>query len=309
MRHINLAVGLFVVTVLATIITSVGYLLKAKGAFDEHYPYDFYTESAQSFEVGMPILFSGFQVGVIDKIALTDKGKVHIDFSVNEKNRRWLTQNSTLTLKKPLIGSPYIELHAQMGAPLLPANSTLPMTVSDDINDIITKLEPTVNRLIAIVKDLHIITQSLANKDGALMKSMNHIEIFSQKLAESDSLLTAMTGTPKTSKAMIDSVMKIKQLVFSAEGTLKNVDQLVKGMQGKVVNPSGQILEKVDLILKDITSKLNRLQGAVDAIGDSDKDIVKMREQILISIERSHRLIDQVDSILNKPKSGSLELP
>lgn len=306
---IKMAVGAFVFATFLVVIGAVFYLLNAKGAFDQRYPFDFYTKSAQSFEVGMPILFSGFQVGVIDKIDLTDEGEVHIIFSVDEHNRRWLTENSELMLKKPLIGSPYVELHADIKSRLLVPGSTLPINISDDINDIINKLEPTVNKLIEVVDNLHKISAGLANEEGQLFNTLSNIETFSGKLAESDSLLTTLTGNQQASRAAVDAVEKIRDLVYASELTLKKVDGLVEGMEGKVVDPSGEILQQVDVILNDITDKLNKLQATVDAVGSSDQDIVKLREQILMSIERSNRLIEQVDSILNEPQSKTLELP
>lgn len=306
---IKIAVGLFVLTTLLVVVGSIFYLLNAKGAFDKRYPFHFYTQSAQSFEVGMPILFSGFRVGVIDNIELTNEGIVHIKFSVDETNRRWLTESSELLLRKPLIGSPYIELNSDIHSALLPQDSVLEIKISDDINDIITKLEPTVNKLIEVVDHMHVITEGLAKQDGQLFATLSNIETFSEKLAESDSLLTTMTGSQKASDAAIQSVLKARDLVYSAEITLKKVDKLVEGMEGKVIDPSSNLLHQVDTILKDINLKLNTLQSTVDAVGSSDKDIIHLREQILMSIERSNRLIDQVDSVLNKPQSETLEMP
>jgi len=138
----RLAVGLFVLILLSAIFTFLYLLLDEKGTFDKRYSYGFNTDSASSFNVGMPLKYSGFNIGVIDKISLQDDGTVHMIFSVDENNRKWVTKESVLMLKKPLIGSPHIELYSAIDNELLDENSDLTMLLSDDINDMVSKLEP-----------------------------------------------------------------------------------------------------------------------------------------------------------------------
>lgn len=305
----KLGVGIFVMVALISIISFSVFLLHEKGAFAKRVPYNFYTESAQSFQIGMPVLFSGFEIGLIDEINLTNDGHVHITFSVTEENQRWITEDSSLMLKKPLIGSPYIEVSSTLGKLPLTANSTLTMTISDDINDIITKLEPTVEKLIAMIDNLYVISNNLANEEGHLFQTLNNIETFSEKLAQSDSLLTSLTGDKRSSEALIASVERIQLIVKDTHTTLKKVDTLVDNMGNKVISPSGAILQRVDIIMRDITDKLDRLDKAVTAIGSSDQDIILLREQIQLGIERSNELLDKVDGLLEEPPSKDIELP
>ena len=89
-NKIKFAVGLF--TIMFFVVTSayVYLLLAEKGLFDKRYNYNFNTQSAKDFSVGMPLKFSGFNIGVIDNISLKDDGTVSIVFSVNEENKKWL---------------------------------------------------------------------------------------------------------------------------------------------------------------------------------------------------------------------------
>jgi len=80
------AVGIFVITLIVVISTFLYLLLEEKGTFDKRYSFNFDTESASSFNVGMPLKYSGFNIGTIDKISLKDDGTVHMVFSVNEDN-------------------------------------------------------------------------------------------------------------------------------------------------------------------------------------------------------------------------------
>jgi ABC-type transporter Mla subunit MlaD len=106
---IKLAVGVFVITLFITIITFLYLVLEDKGTFNKRYNYHFTTDSASFFSVGMPLKFSGFDIGVIDDISLNNDGTVYMTFSVDENNRKWITEGTVLMIIKPLIGSAHMK--------------------------------------------------------------------------------------------------------------------------------------------------------------------------------------------------------
>ena len=131
---------------------------------------------------------------MIDHIELEQDGRVHMIFSVNEKNRRWITHESFLTLKKPLIGSPHIEIHSSLNKIPLEAGSTLKIVISDDINDIVSKLEPLVDKTVNIISSIESITSKVSKDDSDIYEILNNLNNFTKRLAEENSLLTSITG-------------------------------------------------------------------------------------------------------------------
>ena len=51
-----------------------------------------------------------------------------------------------------------------------------------------------------------------------------------------------------------------------------------------------------------IKRKLKNLDGLVNSIGKSDKDIVVLKEQILLGVDKANELIDSVNSLLEDDK-------
>ncbi len=86
-----------------------------KGFFDDHINFFFTTSNASSFFVGMPINFSGFEIGAITHLELTDKGEVKITFRIQERHHKWICEDTLLMLEKPLIGSPTITAITSLG--------------------------------------------------------------------------------------------------------------------------------------------------------------------------------------------------
>ncbi len=118
-NKMNLAVGLFMVSIFLLLSIFIYIVLKEKGTFDTRQTYRFTTQSADYFHVGMPLKFSGFKIGEIDAISLKEDGSVNMNFSVKRENTKWLNEGSMLMLMKPLIGSAHIELFASLDTPPL----------------------------------------------------------------------------------------------------------------------------------------------------------------------------------------------
>ena len=284
----KLSVGLFVLTFFLAFSTFSYFLLEEKGTFDKRYSFHFNTLSANSFSIGMPLKLSGFNIGVIDDIALKDDGTVHMTFSVNEENRKWISKDSVLIVKKPLIGSPHIEVYSAIGNKPLKAGSTLMILISDDINDIITKLEPAVNSIISIISS---------------------VEKLSMKLANDDSLLTSMTGDKESTLNIIDALNSTADIMKEIHLISKDVSKVTKSLDKDIINPSSSAIKALDIIMKDVQQKLKALDGTVKSIGSFDNELIELKEQLRLGIKKSDNIMDKIDSIISDEQNSEVSLP
>lgn len=301
-NKMKLSVGAFVLLLIATIFASLFYLLKEKGTFEKRYSYHFNTDSAASFNVGMPLKLSGFNIGIIDDIQLNDNGTVFMTFSVDSKNRKWISQGSVLMIKKPLIGSPYIEFYSAIGNEVLDEGSSLTILMSDDINDMISKLEPVVNKIINIINSVDKITSDIAKDDSAFMMSIKNIERFSSNLAQSDSLLTTVTGDKNSTKSFVSS------LNYTAE-ILKELHAVVQKLDNDIVAPASLGIKELNEIMLDVKKKLQTLDKTINAIGGYDNDLVELREQISSGVQKSNQIIEKMDYIIQNEQKREVMLP
>ncbi|WP_345993198.1 hypothetical protein [Sulfurimonas sp. HSL-1716] len=307
--RMKLAVGVFVI-VLTSVLTIFFYLiLKEKGAFEKRYSYNFYAASAAPFKVGMPLSYSGFDIGTIDDIRLTDDGNVHLVFSVSKENSKWVCKYSVLLLVKPLIGSPHIEILTTVGNTPLKPNTTLELLESDDINDMITKLQPAITKMIKIIDNIETITSRLSSDKGELAHSMKNIDTITTRIANNKSLLTSITGDQNSTDALVSSLNETQKTMQQIHDISVKLDKIMGGLNENLVKPSNEALQNINLIMKDIQQKLKTLNGTVKAVGGYDKDLTTIKEQIMTGIDKTNKVMEKVDALLQDDKKSKVVLP
>jgi len=301
-NKMKIAVGFFVIILILSLGIFSYLLLDAKGAFKKRYQYYFITDSAASFSIGMPVKFSGFAIGSIDDIKLLNDGKVKISLLITEENRKWINKYTYLLLKKPLIGSPHVEVLASSGNGYLKPNSKLPIIVTDDINDLVTKFEPVVDRLLNIIKNIEIFTNDMVKKDSNINKTLKNVEVITNKLAKSDSLLTSITGDEKSTKSLINSLNEIDKI-------LKDISNITSSLHKDIVKPTSNSIKELHSILQDVNNKLKELDPAIKSIGNSGDDIEKLKESINLTIEKTNDIMEKLDAVLEDKSVDKVELP
>ncbi len=315
----KLAVGIFVIVLFISLGWFGYFLLESKGAFEKRYTYYLTTNSAEAITIGMPLKFSGFKIGQVDDIKLKDSGDVDIYFSVNKQNRKWINIYTYLLIKKPLIGSPYIEVLATSGNKLLPEKSKLPVVMTDDINDMITKLEPAVDRILKIIKNIETITTTLSdknsslfrtfdnldkltNQDSHLAKSLKNLNDITYKISTNDSLITTLTGDKNSTKALNDSIKQLKSI-------LDDIKDTTKTLHSDIIKPTSSSLNELSNIFKDINKKLKELDPLIKEVGDSKTDIKGLKESLKSITQKTDELLQKIDAILIDKEKDKVVLP
>lgn len=308
-NKMKLAVGIFVIALFITVATFLYLVLENKGTFNKRYNYHFTTDSATFFSIGMPLKFSGFNIGVIDDISLNDDGTVFMTFSVDEHNRRWMTEGTVLMTIKPLIGSAYIEVYSAIDNEILVADTELMMLQNNDINDMISKLEPAIDKIISIINNIDSITSDIAKDDSNLKQTMLNIKIFTDKLSSSDSLLSSITGDKESTQSLVASLNKTTEIMQELHTISKNISKSTSSIDADIMSPASSAIKELDAIMKDVKQKLDALDGTVKAVGTYDKDLVQLKEQISVSVQKSNQIMDKVDALMQDETKSEVELP
>lgn len=299
-NRIKLGVGIFILLFFLNVGVVVYYILSEKGIFDERYNYTFSTYSADPFTIGMPVKISGFKIGYIEKIRLMDDGSVKVTFSVNRDNRKWIMKGSIIIIRKPLLGSPQILLYPAVDNPVLADGSKIEVYESNDINDVIYKLKPIVEKMENIVNSVDKITSYLARDDSELVKIVKNLEEFSRTLAKNKSILTTVTGDQKATDSLIETINTLPVLV-------ENINKLSADMNDDIVPEITKFLKELGVIAQDVRSKLQRLDGVVDSVGSYESDIIGLKDDIKTGITKSNEILEKVDTLL--PGENDTEVP
>jgi len=274
-------VGLFVVITSVLIIASIGYLAYSKGFFTREYIFTLSSKTGEDLSEGMPVLFSGFKIGKVEKLELNDQGLLLIKIRIPEPHAKWIRSNSTFSLYKPLIGSSRLIVTTEnLDSPTLSPKTIPEITIIDDINETIKKVQPT------LVKMDNVVT---------------NIEKITTKLAEKNSLIEMAVGTPESAKSVNESLKKIKDI-------LVKTDEQIYGDDGT--------LPLIRKILKDIIVKLQKLNAAIDNVvkmsadaSDSTKDLKLLRAEIDSTVTSIGKLVNDLDKIIPSKKEPEIKLP
>ena len=301
----KLYVGIFVTLLIISVVGLFYFIMDKKGYFEDYATFYFKTNNASAFFVGMPVNYSGFEIGTITKLELTAMGEVKVALKVKERDHKWICTDTFLMLEKPLIGAATIAVKTSMGKPKLNNGSELKMITRDDINDIIVNIQPTLNELQQVIHSVNTIT----SKEGALQRSIENIERFTAKLAADQPLLTTVTGDPEATKSLNTSLRQSTKVLDDVHALSSEVDRLLKSLQAQVVAPTGESIKVTNEILIDIKKKLTTLDNVVATLGSSDKELVLLKKDLHINLDKTHHLLEKVDAVLSDKYDSKVVLP
>ncbi len=279
----NLKVGLFV-AITTTLI--IGFLLVGaykKGFFEMEESFTLASKTGEGIKEGMPVIFSGFNIGRVVSSDLDDKGVVLVKIIVLKRHTKWIRSDSRFTLEKPLFAAPRIVISTDnMQSPLLSSKNVPTLTEVSDINELIKKGQPILDQVKRIVEHVEIVTKNLADPRGDVNKILGNTQKLTNKLNGIMSKLDSIAG-------------KTDEQLYGNNGALP----LIRG------------------ILKDILLKLRKLDATVDNINkistnasDSTKDLKYLRGELDNTVNSISELVAKLDKILSSfKKDPEFELP
>lgn len=232
-------VGLFIICTAAIILLALLYLAKEKGFFATIHTFTLSSKTGEGFTEGMPVVFSGFNIGKVHALELNDKGIVLIKIKISDKHVKWIRADSTFVLYRPLIGAARINVTADnLESPPLPKDKIPEVTIINDINDAIEKVQPLLEKITQIAENL---------------------ERLSRKV---DSMAT-----------------KTDEQVFGKEGTLPQINKILKDVAGKLeklnttVNNLNKISKETSEGMEDFSTLRADIDNAVKTLDDVAREI------------------------------------
>jgi enoyl-[acyl-carrier-protein] reductase (NADH) len=89
----------------------------------------------------------------------------------------------------------------------------------------------------------------------------------------------------------------------------KDLTKITSSLDQDIIDPASTSVQEVNFILKDIKNKLEALDATVHSIGTFDTELIQIKEQIIVGMQKSNQIMDKVDSLMQDEKSAEVELP
>jgi len=310
--NIKFKVGLFLILSFSMIIFSAIFVMVVKDVFTEHRVYKLSSDSGDGLTVGMSVQFSGFQVGRVEKLELTEEGIVLITLKIPERHSKWFRKNTVFTLEKPFIGSPRITVRTpSMNKELLNEEEVIEIQTFDDINEVIKKAQPILERIDSVAQNVEVMT----DKESRLNKAIDNAEKIMEQMAKSDGLLEMLTGDKKSAEALIITLRALPELVESVKNTVTDLNVVVTDAREQLLGEEGTV-SSVNSLLKDVDNKFKELDKIIENLVEMSndlkggtKDINILREEIDEAVSSSNRLIKDIRNNLPFEQVKEIKLP
>jgi phospholipid/cholesterol/gamma-HCH transport system substrate-binding protein len=263
------------------------YLLYARGVFEATQTLVLTTDDSEGVVVGMDMTFSGFPIGRVRRVELSEAGNVRIVIDVARKDAHWLRTTSVFTLVRSLVGATNIRAFSGvLTDPPLPDGAERPVLRGDATAEI--------PRVIAAAKDVLDNLSAMTAEDAALRTTLANVQATTDRLNKQGALgvlfgndtdgkklaltldrTNALLARLDQLTARVDGLAaKTDTQVFGNEGLIKDAQATVKQLDGLLADTRAS-LKKVDAVLaeaqavganvRSATADLGTLRGEVEA--------------------------------------------
>lgn len=308
MNKLHFKVGLFAAASLVLVGIFIVYLLHARGFFDKTFHLQLAAASADGVAPGVPVVFSGIEIGRVTTLGLNENGGIIIHTEFLSRNAKWLKENSSFTLDKPIVGGAKIRVDSpDLGAPALPDNATMLLLTSD-----ITKEIPAlVERVKAILANVEYLTR----KDGEINATLANVKTVTGRMTGEYGVLEGVLGSPEKARAVTDSLDKTRALITKLDAMTAKTDQWLFAQDGMAEQTKAS-LAQVRLMLNDAQSSLKKadavMANAVEIsanVKDGTQDIAKLRAEIDDAVRKANGLINEINKKWPFAREPEVKLP
>ena len=301
MNNMHFKVGLFAAASLLLAGAFMVYLLHARGFFEDTFHLQLAAASADGVAPGVPVVFSGIEIGSVTSLGLNDDGGIVIHAEFLERNAKWLKENSTFTLDKPIVGGAKIRVESpDLGAPALPDNSTMLLLTSDISKEIPVLVE----RVKAILANV----EHMTRKDGEINATLANLKTLSGRMTGEYGVLEGLLGSPEKARQVTDSLENLRALTARLDSLAAKTDQWLYAQDGTA--------EKVQLMLSDAQSSLKKMDALMaNAVEISDdvkagtQDIAALRAEIDDAVRKANALVNEINKKWPFAREPEVKLP
>ena len=315
-QRIEFKVGLFITITSLLIMASIGYVAYKKGVFSKVYTYTLSSKTGENLTEGMPVAVWGFTIGRVSSLELNDQGTVLIRIKIPERHIRMIRADSKFVLDKPLIGSPRIVVKTtDLNGPLLSPETIPEITESNDINELIKRAQPIIDKADRIMANIEQITANLADPKGEVNRILRDAEALIARFSKKESLLEMAVGDPESVKSIHEALKKLRDITVKADGILQRVDAMAGKTDEEIYGRDG-VLPQFRNILRDLLAKLAKIDATFDNINkvsseaaDSTKDLKALRNELDETVTAIGNLANEIDRKIPFKTRPEIKLP
>jgi phospholipid/cholesterol/gamma-HCH transport system substrate-binding protein len=293
-RHLELKAALLLVLLVALIGGAALYLMYARGVFEQTQRVVLLVDDSEGVRVGMDMTFSGFPIGRVRSVELSDEGNARILIDVPKKDAHWLRTSSMFTLVRGLVGGATLRAYSGvLTDPLLPDGAERKVLVGDTAAEL-----PIV---VAAARELIGNLSKLTASDSSLAGSLDNVKTLTEKLNGPQGAMGALLGNEADAKKIIAALDRVNTLLARIDSMAAKADAQVLGPDGLVagsrttVAQLNAVLADTRGTLKKVDAILVEVQAVAGNAREATTDLGALRGEVDATVRKVESLVDEVN--------------
>jgi phospholipid/cholesterol/gamma-HCH transport system substrate-binding protein len=307
-KNLELKVGVLLAATVLLAAGFVAYSLYARGAFHSTQSLTLIAPEAEGVSIGMPMTFSGFPIGEVKRMDLSEDGKVRLEISIPKEDARWLRENSVFTLEKSLVGGAKIKAHtANLADKPLPPGAARTLLTGDATQEIPVLIE----RVKTILNNV----ADMTGKESHINQTLANVQDVTGRMTGEYGVLEGVLGSPEKAHQVVAALEKANTLLANLNGVSLKVDGVLAKTDTRVFGPQGvmdqaqqsitkingilgdarESLKKADALLANVQSASADLPKITANVREATTDMTQLRTEIDDSVRKVNHLINEIN--------------
>jgi phospholipid/cholesterol/gamma-HCH transport system substrate-binding protein len=278
--NIEFKVALLIIVMVMLMLGSLVYVMYARGVFESTQRVVLIADDSEGVIVGMDLTFSGFPIGRVQRVGLSDEGKARIIIEVAREDAKWLRTSSVFTMERSMVGSTHLHVYTGVLAdPPLPDGAVRAVLIGNAAAEI----PQLVNTVRGLVENL----QNMTKPDSSLNMSLGNLQTVTQNLTGPYGALSVVLGSEAHAKKVISTLDESQAAMIQVNTILGEVRTSLKG---------------VDAVLMEAQAV-----GANARVATTD--LAALREQVEMNLRKVEHLVDEINRKWPLARDTEIKLP
>jgi phospholipid/cholesterol/gamma-HCH transport system substrate-binding protein len=284
-RGLNIKVGVFIALAVTIGAILLAGLAVRQGVFAPKTQINFEAASGQDLRTGMAVKLSGFKVGEVSKVSLSEDARVDVEMQIEDRYIKWIKADSVAILaREGMIGDSYISMTA--GNPVLPSlekGGAVRFESGRGLADIAQDMR---NRVVPVIDEVTTLLHSANDPKGDVRQTIKEVHALVVELRQTRKQVDkAVANLDRLqSHDVPETLSKVRGTLSRADTTLQHVDQQVPALSQQV----GQSLQNVDKAsaaatqaAQKATAVMNETSPRVNALLDDSRGVASDTKGVL----------------------------
>ena len=301
LRYADRISGVFVLSILLALAAYVFYAGGADGWFTpaRRVNLQLPAEGSMGLKSGADVLILGTVVGSIDDITVDSQGQMLARARIREDFMRFIRQDSTATIRRPLgFGDAYMEISRSNGPPLGSADAVLAVSadlaptqmLQETIGQVRSEAVPAIKELRAAISEYALLAAEFRSPGGNLQQALGRIDRIAASLDSGQGTAGKLLNDPKLADEIAQSLPKLNKSLDEMQTILQDVRRSTASLP--------EVADSVREEMKHLPEMLAQTRQTMEQIQVVLKDIETLTAQLPKTVEGVHRTVEALPGLI-----------